>query len=146
MGRRGEDYASYEGDDDSSGAASFGEAPSAGNEISPEVLARASSGSSGRKRSRGGMGAAARSGHNSGSSSHGHSRGRSRGFKFNVSSLREAAGSMLTVAVAGVIVCAIILYFTFVQAVIPQFYGALGASMVVMFLLCFVAARLLGTE
>ncbi|CAJ36958.1 hypothetical protein [Methanocella arvoryzae] len=145
MGRRGEDYASYEGDDDSGGAASFGEAPSAGYEIPPEVLARADS-SPRRRHSRGGMGAATRSGHNSGSGSRGHSRGRSRGFKFNASSLREAAGSMLTVAVAGVIVCAIILYFTFMQAIIPQFYGALGASMVVMFLICFVAARLLGSE
>ncbi|WP_424359024.1 hypothetical protein [Methanocella sp. MCL-LM] len=141
---RGEDYASFEGDDDSGGAVSFSESSSSGGDsMSPEMLARAgSSGSSPRrKHSRGGM--AAKAGH---SSSQSHSRGRSKGFRFNPGSLREAAGSMLTVAVAGVVVCAIILYFTFIQAVIPQFYGALGAAIVIMFLLCFVAARLLGTE
>lgn len=143
---RGDDYASFDGDEDNSGAASYSESsPTSGGGLSPEVLARAgSSGGSGsaRRHSRGGM--AAKSGHST--SGHGRSHGRAKGFQLNAGSLREAAGSMLTVAVAGVVVCAIILYFTFVQATIPQFYGALGASMVVMFLLCFVAARLLGTE
>lgn len=143
---RGEDYASFDGDEDSSGAASFGESTSAGGgTLSPDMLARAGSSSNSssnrRKHSRGGM--TARSGHSAGQ---GRARGRSKGFKFNAGSLREAAGSMLTVAVAGVVVCVIILYITFVQAIIPQFYGALGAAMVVMFLICFVAARLLGAE
>ncbi len=53
---------------------------------------------------------------------------------------------MITISVIGVVVCAAMLYFTFVQVTLPQFYGALGASMVIMFLLCFIAARLLSAE
>ena len=135
---RGENYASFEGEDDDSGAASFNESPA--SMPSSQGPSR-SEGSVRRKHSRGGMVSKSGSaGH------HSKSRGKSKGFHFNTESLRVAASSMITISVIGVVVCAVILYFTFVQATLPPFYGALGAAMVIMFLLCFLAARLLSAE
>jgi hypothetical protein len=80
-----------------------------------------------------------------------HSRPIGRSFRLNINP-RELAGSvssMLVLAVIGVIAVVAILYYTFSSgsypSSLPQFYGALAASMVFVLLLSYVAVRLLGS-
>jgi hypothetical protein len=76
--------------------------------------------------------------------------GRSFGLNLNINprQLAESVSSMLVMAVIGVIAVVAILYYTFSSGLypssLPQFYGALAASMVFVLLLSCVAVKLLG--
>ncbi|MCD1294239.1 hypothetical protein CUJ83_04415 [Methanocella sp. CWC-04] len=72
--------------------------------------------------------------------------GRSRvgPFRFDVRGLMRSVNSMLGVAILGVIACAAILFVTFGQGLLPYFYGSLIASIVVIFVMSYMAAALFG--
>jgi hypothetical protein len=68
-------------------------------------------------------------------------------FGFDARKLAGAAGGLLLTAALGVLITALILYYTFFMntpETLNQFYGALAASMVFMLLLAYLASRLLG--
>jgi hypothetical protein len=75
--------------------------------------------------------------------------GRSFNLNINPRQLAGSVSSMLVMAVIGVIAVVAILYYTFSSgsypASLPQFYGALAASMVFVLLLSYVAVKLLGS-
>ncbi len=56
----------------------------------------------------------------------------------------DTAKAMLAVSIGALVLCAIILYATFAMHLLPGFYGALAASIVVMALLFYTASRLVG--
>jgi hypothetical protein len=76
--------------------------------------------------------------------------GRSLGLNLNINprQLAESVSSMLILSVAGIIVVVAILYYTFASgsypSSLPQFYGALAASVVFVLLLSYVTVKLLG--
>ena len=64
---------------------------------------------------------------------------------FDPRRLAGIANGLLFTAIAGTAVAAVILYLTFVSGALPHFYGALAAAATFVFLLCYVAAKLLGS-
>jgi hypothetical protein len=75
--------------------------------------------------------------------------GRSFNLNINPRQLASSVSSMLVTAVIGVIAVVAILYYTFSSgsypSSLPQFYGALAASMVFVLLLSYVTVKLLGS-
>lgn len=65
-------------------------------------------------------------------------------FSFNFRGFEDTAKAMLAVSIGALFLCGIILYATFGMHLLPGFYGALAASIVVMALLFFTASRLIG--
>ena len=69
------------------------------------------------------------------------------GFGFGGVDLRrfgDAAGSILGITAGALILCGIILFLTFESNVLPHFYGSLAAALVIVILLFYIGARLLG--
>jgi hypothetical protein len=66
-----------------------------------------------------------------------------RGFSFNFRGFEDTAKAMLAVTIGALVLCAVILYATFSMHLLPDFYGALAASIVVMALLFYTAAKLI---
>ncbi len=65
-----------------------------------------------------------------------------RGFSFNFRGFEDTAKMMLAVSVGALVLCGAILYATFGMRLLPDFYGALLASIVVMALLFYTAMKL----
>jgi hypothetical protein len=65
-------------------------------------------------------------------------------FSFNFRGFEDTAKMMLAVSIGALALCAILLYATFGMHLLPDFYGALAASIVVMALLFYTASRLIG--
>jgi hypothetical protein len=65
-------------------------------------------------------------------------------FPINLRHFDDAAKAMLAVSIGALALCAILLYATFGMHLLPDFYGALAASVVVMALLFYTASRLIG--
>jgi hypothetical protein len=70
-------------------------------------------------------------------------RGMGRGFSFDLRGFEDTAKAMLAVTIVALALCAVILYVTFGMHVLPDLYGALAASIVVMALLFYTAAKLI---
>lgn len=66
-----------------------------------------------------------------------------RGFSLKFRGFEDAAKAMLAVSIGSLVFCGIILYGTFRMHLLPDFYGALAASIVVMALLFYTARGLL---
>ncbi|BAI60349.1 hypothetical protein MCP_0277 [Methanocella paludicola SANAE] len=99
---------------------------------------------------RGGMGEGRRKGKKSLSSRNNY-RARSkrpmgRGFSFNFRGFEDTAKMMLAVSIGTLLICGVILYATFGMHLLPDFYGALLASIVVMALLFYTAMKLVRTR
>jgi hypothetical protein len=107
-------------------------------------------GSSGGMGNMGGMGEGRRKGKKSLSPRNTHrsksKRTMGRGFSFNFRGFEDTAKMMLAVTIGALLVCGLILYGTFGMHLIKghEFYGALAASLVVMALLFYTAAELIG--
>ena len=69
-----------------------------------------------------------------------------RGFSFNFRGFEDTAKMMLAVSVGALVLCGIVLYGTFSMHMLPPFYGALIASIVVMTLLFYTASKLIGSR
>lgn len=69
-----------------------------------------------------------------------------RGFSFNFRGFEDTAKMMLAVSIGALLLCGIILYATFGMHLLPDFYGALIASIMVMTLLFYTASKLIGTR
>ncbi len=99
---------------------------------------------------RGGMGEGRRKGKKSLSSRNNHrarsKRSMGRGFSFNFRGFEDTAKMMLAVSIGALLLCGVILYATFGMHLLPDFYGALMASIVVMALLFYTAMKLVGTR
>lgn len=67
-----------------------------------------------------------------------------RGFPFRFRGFEDTAKAMLAVSIGSLLLCGIILYGTFSMHILPDFYGAMAASIVVMALLFYTASRLAG--
>lgn len=69
---------------------------------------------------------------------------RPAGRRFSVSwrGFEDTAKMMLAVSIGALVLCALILYATFGLRLLPDFYGALAASLVVMALLFYTAMKL----
>lgn len=65
-------------------------------------------------------------------------------FSFNFRGFEDTAKAMLAVSVGALVLCGIILYGTFGMHLLPDFYGSLATSIMVMALLFFTASRLIG--
>ncbi len=65
-------------------------------------------------------------------------------FSFNLRGFDDTSKAMLAVSIGALVLCGIILYATFGMHLLPDFYGSLAASIVVMALLFFIASRLIG--
>ncbi len=65
-----------------------------------------------------------------------------RGFSLNLKGFEDTAKAMLAVSVGALVLCGVILYFTSRLDSPYNFYGSLAASIVVMSLLFYTAARL----
>jgi hypothetical protein len=65
-----------------------------------------------------------------------------RGFSFNFRGFEDAAKMMLAVSIGSLLLCAIILYATFGMHLLPDFYGSVAASIVVMALLFYTVSKL----
>ena len=55
----------------------------------------------------------------------------------------DAATSILGITIGAIVLCGVLLFLTKIQ-VLPMFYGSLAAAMVIVVLLFYIAARLLG--
>jgi hypothetical protein len=66
-----------------------------------------------------------------------------RGFSLNLKGFEDTAKAMLAVSVGALVLCGIILYVTSPMSAPYNFYGSLAASIVVMSLLFYTAARLM---
>lgn len=66
-------------------------------------------------------------------------------FRFNPAGFTGAAYSMLCISVVSVAACLVILYFTFIEEQLPEFYGSLAASVTIVFLLCYIIASVFRT-
>lgn len=62
----------------------------------------------------------------------------------NLRRFGEAATSILGITIGAMIFCGILLYLTFGAHILPDFYGSLAAAMVIILLLFYIAAKLLG--
>ncbi len=69
-----------------------------------------------------------------------------RGFSFNFRGFEDTAKMMLAVSIGALLLCGIILYATFGMHLLPDFYGALIASIMVMTLLFYTASKLIGSR
>jgi hypothetical protein len=69
-----------------------------------------------------------------------------RGFSFNFRGFEDTAKMMLAVSFGALLLCGVILYATFGMHLLPGFYGALMASIVVMTLLFYTAMKLVRTR
>lgn len=69
-----------------------------------------------------------------------------RGFSFNFRGFEDTAKMMLAVSIGALVLCGIILYATFGMHLLPDFFGALIASIVVMALLFYTASKLIGSR
>ncbi len=56
----------------------------------------------------------------------------------------DAATSILGITIGAIILSGLLLFLTFGAHVLPDFYGSLAAAMVIVILLFYIAARLLG--
>jgi hypothetical protein len=65
-------------------------------------------------------------------------------FSFNFRGFEDTAKAMLAVSIGALILCGIVLYATFGMHLLPDFYGALATSIVVMALLFYTASKLMG--
>jgi hypothetical protein len=65
-------------------------------------------------------------------------------FSINFRHFEDTAKAMLAVTIGALALCAILLYATFGMRLLPDFYGALAASIVVMALLFYTASKLVG--
>jgi hypothetical protein len=65
-------------------------------------------------------------------------------FSINFRHFEDTAKAMLAVTIGALALCAILLYATFSMRLLPDFYGALAASIVVMALLFYTASKLVG--
>ncbi|AFD01056.1 hypothetical protein Mtc_2323 [Methanocella conradii HZ254] len=68
-----------------------------------------------------------------------------RGFSLKFMGFEDAAKAMLAVSIGSLVLCGIVLYGTFGMHLIPDFYGALAASIVVVALLFYTASKLAGS-
>ncbi len=69
-----------------------------------------------------------------------------RGFSFNFRGFEDTAKMMLAVSIGALVLCGLILYATFGMRLLPDFFGALAASLVVMTLLFYTASKLIGSR
>ncbi len=69
-----------------------------------------------------------------------------RGFSFNFRGFEDTAKMMLAVSIGALALCGAILYATFGMHLLPDFFGALAASLVVMTLLFYTASKLIGSR
>ncbi|HTY90381.1 MAG TPA: hypothetical protein VMC84_04320 [Methanocella sp.] len=69
-----------------------------------------------------------------------------RGFSFNFRGFEDTAKMLLAISIGALVLCGIVLYATFGMHLLPGFYGALIASIVVMALLFYTASKLIGTR
>jgi hypothetical protein len=67
-----------------------------------------------------------------------------RGFPVRFRGFEDTAKAMLAISIGSLLLCGIILYGTFAMRLLPDFYGAMAASIVVMALLFYTACRLAG--
>ncbi len=56
----------------------------------------------------------------------------------------DAATSILGITIGAIVLCGILLFLTFPANILPHFFGSLAAAMVIVVLLFYIAARLLG--
>ena len=56
----------------------------------------------------------------------------------------DAATSILGITIGAIVLCGLLLYLTFGAHILPDFYGSLAAALVIVVLLFYIAARLLG--
>jgi hypothetical protein len=56
----------------------------------------------------------------------------------------DAATSILGITIGAIVLCGLLLYLTFGAHILPDFFGSLAAAMVIVVLLFYIAAKLLG--